>query len=133
VSDHEAAPDSAPFGEDPSSDSERGGTVIPFPTAPSDAPTELAEPDPVLRDVIGDVLREERLDQDRTLADVADDAAVSLPYLSEIERGRKEVSSDVLDAIIRSLGLDLADVLERAAERLRESAPGMPYMSLLAA
>lgn len=119
VSDQEATPNSAPFGEDSSSDSERGGTVIPFPTAPSDAPAELVEPDPVLRDVIGDVLREERLDQDRTLADVADDAAVSLPYLSEIERGRKEVSSDVLDAIIRSLGLDLADVLERAAEHLR--------------
>jgi len=96
-----------------------GDNVLPFPTAPRPEHDEGDEPNPVLRDVIGDVLRDERLDQDRTLADVADDAAVSLPYLSEIERGRKEVSSDVLDAIIRSLDLDLAEVLERAADRLR--------------
>ena len=90
--------------------------VLPFPTAPT-APA--VEPDPVLRDVLGDVLRQERRDQNRTLADVAEDAGVSLPYLSEVERGRKEVSSDVLDAIIRSLDLDLAEVLERSADRLR--------------
>ncbi|MEM7339166.1 MAG: helix-turn-helix transcriptional regulator [Actinomycetota bacterium] len=72
-----------------------------------------------LRHVIGDTLRTERLQQGRTLADVADEAAVSLPYLSEIERGRKEVSSDVLHAIHHALGLELDDVLERAVERLR--------------
>lgn len=96
-----------------------GGRVLPFPTHRID-PVAPAEPEsPPLRDVIGEVLRDERLRQERTLADVADDAAVSLPYLSEVERGRKEVSSDLLDAIVRSLGIDLADVLERAADRLR--------------
>jgi len=77
---------------------------------------------PVLRDVLGDVLREERQRQERTLADVAADAAVSLPYLSEVERGRKEVSSDLLDAIGTALELPLIEILERAAERLRTDA-----------
>jgi transcriptional regulator with XRE-family HTH domain len=72
-----------------------------------------------LREVIGEVLREERHRQGRTLADVADDAAVSIQYLSEIERGRKDVSSDLLDAMHRALGLELPEVLERATRRLR--------------
>lgn len=97
--------------------------IIPFPRVPVGDDgrhgTTTAEREPLLRDVIGDVLREERLRQERTLAEVARRAAVSLPYLSEIERGRKEVSSDVLDAVVRSLDLDLVDVLERAAQRLR--------------
>jgi transcriptional regulator with XRE-family HTH domain len=75
--------------------------------------------EPRLRDVIGDVLRHERLEQERTLADVAARAAVSLPYLSEVERGRKDVSSDVLQSICDALELPLAEVLERSADRLR--------------
>lgn len=90
--------------------------VLPFPSA-RPAPVEPTEPR--LRDVLGDVLRDERLDQERTLADVAETAAVSLPYLSEVERGVKEVSSDVLAAICDALDLGLADVLERSAERIR--------------
>lgn len=75
--------------------------------------------EPRLSEVIGDVLRDERHEQGRTLADVAEGASVSLPYLSEIERGRKEVSSDVLRSICDELELPLADVLERSAERFR--------------
>ena len=104
----------------------RGGgelaDVVPFPTArpaPSPPTTATADDVPRLRDVIGDVLRDERLDQGRTLADVARDAAVSLPYLSEVERGRKEVSSDVLAAICDALELPLVDVVQRSADRLR--------------
>jgi hypothetical protein len=92
----------------------------------ADGPEAPAVPEPSdqpkLRDVIGDVLREERLDQHRTLAEVAGDAAVSLPYLSEVERGRKEVSSEVLGAICEALELPLVEVLDRAAERLRVDA-----------
>ncbi|MEP1124710.1 MAG: helix-turn-helix transcriptional regulator [Ilumatobacter sp.] len=84
---------------------------------PDDAGGE--RPGPRLRDVVGGVLRDERLDQDRTLADVAREAAVSLPYLSEVERGIKDVSSDVLGAICDALDLPLADVLQRSADRLR--------------
>jgi transcriptional regulator with XRE-family HTH domain len=72
-----------------------------------------------LRVVIGEVLRDERHRQHRTLADVAEDAAVSIQYLSEVERGRKEVSSDLLTAVHRALGLELAEVLERATRRLQ--------------
>lgn len=83
--------------------------VVPFPGA--DRPVGL-------RDLIGEVLREERHRQERTLADVAEAAAVSIQYLSEVERGRKDVSSDLLGAMHEALGLDLADVLERAGRRL---------------
>ena len=75
-----------------------------------------------LRDVVGDVLRDERRRQGRTLADVAEEAAVSVQYLSEVERGRKEVSSDVLHAIHGALGIDLGEVLGRSTQRLRTRA-----------
>lgn len=109
--------------------------VLPFPKVRTDAEpaADSDEHEPPLREVIGEVLREERLDQERTLADVADDAAVSLPYLSEVERGVKEVSSDVLAAICDALDLPLADVLERSARRLRPMAHGGSGIMLLAA
>lgn len=96
---------------------ERRGVVTRFPSqrrhqAPAESP-------PKLRDVLGEVLREERRRQERTLADVAQEAAVSLPYLSEVERGHKEVSSDLLDAIGAALELPLVEILERSAERLQ--------------
>ncbi len=72
-----------------------------------------------MRDALGEVLREERHRQGRSLADVADRAAVSLPYLSEVERGRKEVSSELLDAITTALGVETAEVIERTARRMR--------------
>lgn len=74
--------------------------------------------EPLWRDVVGDVLRRERLAQGRTLKDVADTAMISLPYLSELERGRKEASSEVLAAAARSLGLGLAQLLALAQEEL---------------
>jgi transcriptional regulator with XRE-family HTH domain len=66
---------------------------------------------PLLRTVVGDALRRHRLDQGRTLADVARAARVSMPYLSEVERGRKEASSEVLAAVCDALRLDLSDLL----------------------
>jgi transcriptional regulator with XRE-family HTH domain len=66
---------------------------------------------PLLRTLLGDVLRRTRLEQGRTLADVARSARVSMPYLSEVERGRKEASSEVLAAICDALRIDLADLL----------------------
>jgi transcriptional regulator with XRE-family HTH domain len=87
------------------------------------------------RDVLGEVLRAERLAQGRTLSDVATDAAVSLPYLSEVERGRKDVSSDVLHSICDALELPVPVVLERSADRLRlgTGAQGPLRLQLLAA
>ncbi|MCX2924015.1 helix-turn-helix transcriptional regulator [Streptomyces sp. NEAU-W12] len=70
------------------------------------------------RDLVGDVLRRERLAQERTLKDVADTARISMPYLSEVERGRKEASSEVLAAAAQALGLGLGDLLSRARDEL---------------
>ncbi|MBI0381834.1 helix-turn-helix domain-containing protein, partial [Streptomyces albiflaviniger] len=60
----------------------------------------------------------ERLAQQRTLKDVAEAARISMPYLSELERGRKEASSEVLAAAARALGLRLADLLAMAQGEL---------------
>ncbi|MCZ7377085.1 helix-turn-helix domain-containing protein [Micromonospora sp. WMMC250] len=73
----------------------------------------------LLRRVIGGVLRRLRQSQGRTLREVAAAAGVSVPYLSEVERGRKEASSEVLAAICRALGIQLSDLLEAARDDLR--------------
>ena len=72
-----------------------------------------------VKEAIGEVLREERQDQDRTLADVAEAAWVSLQYLSEVERGLKDISSELLASVCRGLEVPVPDVLERAADKLR--------------
>lgn len=71
-----------------------------------------------LRTVIGATLRRQRQAQGRTLREVATLANVSLTYLSEVERGRKEASSEVLEAVCAALGLVLADLLFEVAEQL---------------
>ena len=77
---------------------------------------------PLWREAAGAVIREERSRQERTLADVAGDAGVSTQYLSEIERGRKEPSSEMLEAVGGALGLGLVDLTERVTRTLRTSA-----------
>jgi len=83
----------------------------------------------LLRRVIGGVLRRVRLRQGRTLREVAQAAGVSLPYLSEVERGRKEASSEVLAAICRALGIHLSDLLEEARDELRRVERRTPVAS----
>jgi transcriptional regulator with XRE-family HTH domain len=75
---------------------------------------------PLLRTMLGDVLRRARLEQRRTLADVARSARVSMPYLSELERGRKEASSEVLAAICDALRIELSDVLAEVGRNLAD-------------
>ncbi|MFE4667409.1 helix-turn-helix domain-containing protein [Streptomyces sp. NPDC056716] len=82
------------------------------------AASEPSRPEPLWRDLIGDVLRRERLAQERTLKDVAEAARISMPYLSEVERGRKEASSEVLAAAARALGLGLGELLSLAQGEL---------------
>lgn len=72
----------------------------------------------LLREVIGDVLRRARTNQGRTLREVSDSARVSLGYLSEVERGRKEASSELLSAICTALDVPMSRVLTDAGERL---------------
>jgi transcriptional regulator with XRE-family HTH domain len=71
-------------------------------------------PRPLLRRVLGDGLRRTRREQGRTLADVAAAARVSMQYLSELERGRKEASSEILAALCDALDVDLTDLLADA-------------------
>ena len=93
------------------------GELIAFP-APDRTPTP--EPEPLWREAVGHELREERRTTGRTLADVAGEAGVSTQYLSEIERGRKEPSSEVLQAVAGALDLRLVDLTIRVARRLTE-------------
>jgi transcriptional regulator with XRE-family HTH domain len=72
----------------------------------------------LLREVIGDVLRRARTDQGRTLREVSDSARVSLGYLSEVERGRKEASSELLSAICGALDVPLSRVLSEAGDQM---------------
>jgi transcriptional regulator with XRE-family HTH domain len=72
----------------------------------------------LLREVIGDVLRRARTSQGRTLREVSDSARVSLGYLSEVERGRKEASSELLSAICGALDVPLSRVLSDAGEEM---------------
>lgn len=72
----------------------------------------------VLRTLLGEALRTTRLSQDRTLREVSSSAQVSLGYLSEVERGQKEASSELLASICRALGVRLSDVLREVSESL---------------
>jgi DNA-binding XRE family transcriptional regulator len=91
-------------------------------------------PRPLLRTVLGGVLRRLRQDQGRTLADVALAARVSLPYLSELERGRKEASSEVLAAICAALRVELADLLAEVGFQLAsQETRGLTVVRLTAA
>lgn len=103
------------------------GDVIRFPQP--QVPPAGDQPAPLWREAVGHELRRARLGQDRTLADVAGDAGVSTQYLSEVERGRKEPSSEVIEAVGGALGLTLVDLTARVTRRLlaaRSSAPRGP-------
>ena len=75
-------------------------------------------PEVLLRRELGEVLREYRTRQGRTLREVSSDATVSLGYLSEVERGQKEASSELLASICRALNVPLSHVLRLVADRI---------------
>lgn len=72
----------------------------------------------LLRRVIGDALRARRQGQHRTLREVSTAANVSLGYLSEIERGQKEPSSELLAAVCEALGAQLSELLREVSDTL---------------
>jgi transcriptional regulator with XRE-family HTH domain len=74
---------------------------------------------PVVRQVVGDTLRALRLRQRRTLREVSASARVSLGYLSEVERGQKEPSSELLAAIASALDVELSELFAEVAAILR--------------
>lgn len=74
----------------------------------------------LLREVVGETLREVRADQGKTLREVSGLARVSLGYLSEVERGQKEASSELLTAICGSLDLPVWMLLALVSAKMRE-------------
>ena len=72
----------------------------------------------LVREAVGQTLRSARTSQNRTLRDVARQARVSLGYLSEVERGQKEASSELLNSICSALGLTLSSIMTDVAVEL---------------
>lgn len=72
----------------------------------------------LMRQEIGDVLRDFRLQKGRTLRQVAGEASVALGYLSEVERGQKEASSEILAAVADALDTPLSVIMGEVSERL---------------
>ncbi len=75
----------------------------------------------LVRQEIGDVLRTHRQRQGRTLRQVAGSASVALGYLSEVERGQKEASSEILSSVADALGVPLSLILREVADRIEIS------------
>jgi transcriptional regulator with XRE-family HTH domain len=70
----------------------------------------------LFRRLLGEVLRSRRVDQGRTLRQLSADARVSLGYMSEIERGQKEASSELLAAICSALDAPLSEILSEVSD-----------------
>lgn len=82
------------------------------------APTQREPKVILLRHAIGEVLRDVRQRQNRTLREVSHSARVSLGYLSEVERGQKEASSELLASICQALEIPLSQMLAEVSERM---------------
>ena len=84
------------------------------------------QPEPLWREVLGVRLRALRAERAETLAETADRAGISPQYLSEIERGRKEPSSEMIAALAGALDTTLADLTTQVTEDLRRSQNSAP-------
>jgi transcriptional regulator with XRE-family HTH domain len=98
--------------------------IVPFPRAPR----RPADPEPLWRHLLGDQLRRRRHDREETLTETADKAGVSPQYLSEVERGLKEPSSEMIAAIAGALDTSLIELTSAVADELR-SAPASAAVS----
>jgi transcriptional regulator with XRE-family HTH domain len=79
--------------------------------------------DEMLRAILGEILREERRERGLSLRELAGEAGISATYLGEVERGLKEPSFEVVEALARALELTAAEVLRRLADRLDPPQP----------
>lgn len=86
----------------------------------------VQRPEPLWREAVGGQLKDERRSRGERIVDVADRAGLSAQYLSELERGRKDPSSEILSAVSGALGLSVADLTRRAGERLVRAAARGP-------
>ncbi len=95
------------------------GAVLRFSRPPhTGAPAARTAADPLWRELAGGALRASRHHQGRTLAQVAARAGVSVQYLSEVERGRKDPSSEILAAVVGALDLRMGDLLYAVGRRI---------------
>jgi transcriptional regulator with XRE-family HTH domain len=83
-------------------------------------PLKRQQPEPLWREVLGKRLRGLRAERGETLAATAERAGISPQYLSEIERGRKEPSSEMIAALTGALDTTLADLTTQVTEDLRQ-------------
>lgn len=81
-------------------------------------PARRARSEPLWREVVGRQLRTERAERGERIVDVADRAGVAPQYLSELERGVKDPSSEVLAAVTGALGLSVAELTRRASQQI---------------
>lgn len=91
--------------------------ILPFPR--EDRPRR---PEPLWRHLLGDQLRRRRHERDETLTETAEKAGVSPQYLSEVERGLKEPSSEMIAAIAGALDTSLIELTSSVADELRATA-----------
>ncbi|WP_280401071.1 helix-turn-helix domain-containing protein [Nocardia carnea] len=92
--------------------------AIPGGRAEPTRPQPVAEPEPLWREVLGSRLRALRGEQRETLAETAERAGISPQYLSEVERGRKEPSSEMIAALAGALGTSLGELTRQVADEL---------------
>ena len=90
-------------------------------------------PEPLWREVLGRRMRSTREDRHETLAETATRAGISPQYLSEIERGRKEPSSEMIAAVAGALGTSLTDLTAQVTEELRRQRPSTRFGAQLLA
>jgi transcriptional regulator with XRE-family HTH domain len=81
----------------------------------------------LLRRLLGDVLRRQRQRQGRTLREVSAAARVSLGYLSEVERGQKEASSELLSSICDALGVRMSQLMSEVSDELAVAELAHPH------
>ena len=106
--------------------------ILAFPrTSRSDRPRP-SDPEPLWRHLLGDQLRRRRHDREETLSETADKAGVSPQYLSEVERGLKEPSSEMIAAIAGALDTSLVELTSDVADSLRSTAPSRGAFALAA-
>lgn len=111
--------------------------LVPFSRAPRSARPARprpSDPEPLWRDLLGDQLRRRRHDRDETLTETAGNAGVSPQYLSEVERGLKEPSSEMIAAIAGALDTSLIELTSAVADELRQvtAAPASAAVSVSA-
>ncbi|MER7796408.1 helix-turn-helix transcriptional regulator [Microbacterium sp. NPDC096154] len=100
--------------------------LLPLRTPSERAAEQTEGPDPLWRHLVGDRLRRLRRQRGERLVDVARRAGISVQYLSEIERGRKEPSSEMVAAVLGALGESLLDLTAGIADDLRAAGPAAP-------